>query len=387
MANTLSAAIPKILAQGLIALREFCVMPRLVNTDYATEARQKGDTIDVPIPSAIAVADVAPAAFAPNPADASLAKAQIQLSYWREAAFYLTDKDILEAMNGAMPMQASEAVRALANDVNAKIFTLYTGIYGFTGTPGTTPFGADVGAATGARKVLNKQLAPLNPRYCVLDPDAEANALGLRAFQDASWRADGAGIVEGQIGRKLGFNFFIDQQTPTHIAGTLSDGSAHQALFNGGGSPQTLGATTMNLDATTLTGTVVKGDVFTVAGDAQTYTVTSGPHTAAGNAIAGIAFAPAAKVAWADNAQVSFKGTHVVNLAFHRDAIALAVRRLEDAAVAAADRESMMSAVDPVSQLALRLEVRREHKRMRWSYDILYGVGLVRPELACRIAG
>jgi hypothetical protein len=94
MANDLTVAIPKILAQGLMALREFCVMPRMVNTDYSTEAKEKGATIDVPIPSAVSVTDVAPAAVAPDAGDAVPTKASINLSYWREAAFYLTDKDI-----------------------------------------------------------------------------------------------------------------------------------------------------------------------------------------------------------------------------------------------------------------------------------------------------
>src|SRR5574337_813545 len=100
MATDLTAVIPKILAQGLMALREFCVMPRLVNTDYSAEAREKGSTIDVPIPSAVAVGDVAPAAYAPEGSFSNPTKAQIPLSYWREAAFFLTDKEIGQAMSG-----------------------------------------------------------------------------------------------------------------------------------------------------------------------------------------------------------------------------------------------------------------------------------------------
>jgi hypothetical protein len=42
---------------------------------------------------------------------------------------------------------------------------------------------------------------------------------------------------------------------------------------------------------------------------------------------------------------------------------------------------------DPVSGLTMRLQVRKEYRRYRWSFDVLWGVGAVRPDLAVRIAG
>ena len=65
MANLLTALTPKLLAQGLMALRGMAVMPRLVNSDYSAQAAEQGDTINIPIPSAIAAQAVTPGATPP----------------------------------------------------------------------------------------------------------------------------------------------------------------------------------------------------------------------------------------------------------------------------------------------------------------------------------
>ena len=309
--NDLSKVVDKLLAQGLLALRGTCVMPRLVNSDYSNFAAQQGASIDVPIPSAIKAQAVTPGATSQDTGDISPVSATIKLDRWMEAPFYLTDKDLMEANRGVIPMQASEAVKAIANDVNATLLGLGRKFYGIVGTPGTTPFSTVVDA-TNARKVLNRQLAPVNDRRIVLDPDAEAAALGLSGFADVSKSGDARPIIDGTIGRKYGFDWAMDQQVPTFEASVMTEG-----------------ALTVN-----------------------------GANEA---------------------------GAQVVSLAFHRDAIAFATRPLMDSANGLGNLTQ--SAVDPVSGLSLRLEVSREHKRTRFSYDILYGADVVRRELGCRIAG
>ena len=69
MANNLTEVIPSLLAQGLHALRQNSVMPRLVNNSYSDLAARKGDTIDVPLSSSIVASAVTPAATAPDPGD------------------------------------------------------------------------------------------------------------------------------------------------------------------------------------------------------------------------------------------------------------------------------------------------------------------------------
>lgn len=381
MPNTLTDVAPKILAQGLIALRGMNCMPVLVNSDYAAEYASKGLTVDVPIPSAVAAQDVTPAAVPPTTPDVAPTTAKVTLNQWKEAPFYMTDKDMQQAMDGVIPMQASEAIKALADAVNSYLFSLYVGVYGFAGTPGTTPFASDTTAATAIRKVLNKQYAPMDPRRMVLDPDSEANALNLRAFQDTSWSASPSVIAEGKMTRKLGFDWFMDQQVPTHTAGTITTGLICKA------------ATVAALSATTLTATTAAstgacnlkiGDIITFAGDSQTYVLTAVAVQAAAATDVALAFLPGLKVAKAGSEAISVKGNHVVNLAFHRDAFAFASRLLSD-------NEGLGNviqvATDPISKIALRLEISREHKRTRFAYDILFGGTLIRPDLAGRLAG
>ena len=369
MANTLTEVTPKLLAQGLLALRENSIMPRLVNRGYETLAGERGKAVDIPIPSSITAAAVSPGATPPSTADVTMTSVSVNLDQWIEAPFYLTDKELGEVMAGTIPMQASEAIKALSNNIDSYILGKYTGIYGYVGVAGTTPFASALTEYTNARKTLNTQLAPLDDRRVVLDPSAEGNALLLRAFQDASFGGGAGVIMRGNIGTKVGADWFMDQNSPTHTntgTGTILVNDASVSV----------GDTTLTWDGG---GTApAAGDVFTVAGDTQTYAVASSTATV-------ITMYPTAKVAWADNAAVTFKATHAVNLLFHRDAFAFATRPL--AGIEDGLNGIARTAVDPVSGLTLRLEVSREHKRTRYSFDVLYGATLVRRELACRIAG
>lgn len=373
MANDFTVVIPRLLAQGLMALREQAFMPQIINRGYESMAGERGSTIDIPIPSAIAVQDVAPAATPPSTADVTPTMVSITMNKWKEAPFYLTDKDQLEIMAGTIPMQASEAIKALANQVNTDILALYVEVFGYVGTAATTPLAGSTADATNTRKTLNKQLSPMTDRRFVVDPDAEANALNLQAFQDNSWRGDAEGIREAQIGRKLGFDWYMHQLVPTHTTGA----AVSYLVDNGSG--LVVGVKTAAID--TGTGAWVVGDIITFAGHSQTYTITG---STGGASATNITFYPGLKATVANNALITKKATHVVNLAFHRDAFAFASRPLDRPQGLGSVIET---AVDPVSQLALRLEVTREHKRIRYSYDILYGCKTVRPEYACRLAG
>lgn len=384
MGNTLTAVTPKLLAQGLLALRQMAIMPRLVNNKYEAMAGEKGSTIDVPIPSAIAAVQVTPANTPPSTADVAPTSVSLPLDQWWEAPFYMSDQDILTAMNGTLPMQATEAVKSLANKVDNYILGLYTKFYGFTGTAGVVPFANGTTAdATAARKILQKQLAPPGDRHYVMDPDMEANALNLRAFQDASWAGNTDVILNGTLNMRLGARWWMDQNVPTHTAGTITTGLICKAATAVAVGIKTLTATTA---ASTGACALLIGDIITFAGDSQTYVLTANATQASAATDVTLAFEPGLKVAKTGSEAVTVKASHAVNLLFHRDAIAFATRPLlgvVDSGLGCI----INSAVDPISGLTLRLEITREHKRTRFSYDILWGAAVVRAEFGTRVGG
>lgn len=397
MANILKDVMPKILAQSLITLRENAVMPRLVNSSYSTQAAQKGEIIQVPVGSKVQAQDVVPGPTSQNTNDIEPETRPIVLNRWKEAAFSLSDKELHEVMDGVIPLQVEEAAKSLANAVDADLLSHYAKTYHFSGAPGTTPFAASLNDAVGVRKLLNKGLAPIRDRRLALDLDAEANAILLHTGNNNLASEASTVITEGMIGRRLGFDWYMDQLMPFHTAGDILPKDATTIVTTGApvstttpdaSDPQLHNPRTINTIAldTITSGGVVAGDLFKVAGDEQTYVVTA-PATSAGGAMT-VQFSPAPVTPWATGTAVEFIDSHAVNLGFHRDAIGLAIRPLAGSMIQSEFRNSYkMTMRDPISGIPLRLEIKEEHKRLRYALDILWGSSMLRPENAVRLLG
>ena len=388
MANTLTNDIDKILSMGLVVLRENAIMPRLVNRNYDSMAARKGSTIDIPIANDFSVRAVSPGVVhsASGMNDINPTLKQCTLDKWYESPFVMSDKEYMEAQEGVIPRSIESAVKSIANQVDQDIMALYKKVGNSVGTAGTTPYASNIDIFLDAQTYLYDNLMPANENHFSVHNAAGYNAaLKLGTFHQADQTGDQNGIVNGYIGRKFGADWHIDQNVPTHTCGTLSNGTGRLAKIDN--ASVAIGDTSVDMDDTSLSGTITAGDLFTVAGDSQTYTVLAAV-TASGNALSGVTFFPAAKVAWADDAVVTFKGaagaTYKNNLIFHPDAFVLASRPLQDVVMPGSIVRSM---VDELTGLTLRLEVSRQNKQTQWSFDVLYGVTELRPELAARILG
>ncbi len=382
MANTLDVLIPKLLAGGLRTLRQNAVTYRLINSGYTLTPQTKGKTITIDIGATQARAAVVPAATPPANIDHTPTSVELTLDKWYKSDFHLSDQDMtqIDAQTNYIPRQTQEAVKVLANGMDADLLALYKDVYQFTGTAGTTPFANDARAwTTGARKMLNDALAPFSDRSLVLDTAAEANAVDLEEFQNAAWAGSTQGIVEGEIGRKLGAGWFMNQNIPSHTKGTLTPGGTLQinAELAAGAS-----SVVMKDSGGSLTGTMTAGDLFTIAGHAQQYTC-SALATAGSNLIT-VTFTPVAATTYTISSAVTHIASHVANLAFHRDAFAIGFAPLADESMGLSRQYQIQ---DPLTGIALRLEITREYKQLTWRYDLLYGVKTLRASQAVRILG
>lgn len=387
MANNLSLITPKVLARALMVLRGKLIMPSLVNSDMSGEATKKGATIDVPVPATLAVTDVVPSNTKPALVDTSPGLVQVPLDQWKMASFNMTDKDLqlVDKDSAFLPMETLAAVDALAANINLYLLNLGLQVPTWTGTAATTPFATDALAAINVRKILTAQKAPDDgQRAIVLDLSAEANALALPTFANLEQTGDARVKIQGILGTKYGLNFGSDQQVPTHTKGATTG----TAITVNGANLAGAGNTGLNYSGTLsvkgLTGSFTAGDRFTIAGDSQQYVVLS---VSAALPINTLTISPALQANHADGDAITVVATHVMNLAFHRNAFAFAMRPLVQSTQEFAMNSQIISMTDPVTGVSMRLEVTRVHKAITWEFDVLYGGKLVRPELATILLG
>ncbi|NEQ29637.1 MAG: hypothetical protein F6K04_01350 [Leptolyngbya sp. SIO4C5] len=370
----------KILALGAQVIRQQTALPMLVNHVTVGDRAQgasRGGTTEVIVPPEFTSRTVVPGPVPPASAAAPApTTVQVPLDYWKEVNFPLTEKHVtlLENAETAVPMFLANAVSPIVEDITAAIAGQYTGLYGYVGAAGTTPFAASPAEAQQAKKVLTQQKCPKFMRQLLLNTDAYANGTGLEAFRSYLQYGSRETIQEGEVSRAYGFNWYedvgLDGIEHRNPAGTPAGWLVNSAAV-------AVGDRSVAID--TGANAPVLGDIFTVAGDTQTYVVQS----YAGGVLS---FAPGAQVAWADNAALTFKAAHAINLAFHPFCFAFDSRpatRLSLPGVTS----NFMTWVDDMTGVVLRLEIRDEYHQTGFYISCLWGAKLVDARLGVRIAG
>ena len=211
MANTILT--PEVIArEALMVLRNNAVMPKLVHRDYSDEfVGAVGDTITVRKPATFTANEFTGSI---QVQDATETGVPVVMDKHLDVSFAVTSKQMTMDIADFSAQLLVPAMQAFADKVDQYIIAEAKkgGTFEVEGEITTD----DV---VDARRVLNSNAAPLANRYFVCGPDAEASLLKSELFVSAEKVGDnGTALREASLGRKFGFDCYVDQNLDNAIA-------------------------------------------------------------------------------------------------------------------------------------------------------------------------
>ncbi|HBE80356.1 MAG TPA: P22 coat protein [Firmicutes bacterium] len=370
MANTFIT--PSIVArEALMVLRNNCVMANLVHRDYKEEfVKGKGTTVTIRKPATFEAKEFDRTAGI-TIQDATEGTTSVTLDTVLDVSFEVTAEELSMTIEDFSEQLITPAMQAFAQKIDTKIFALVKDIPYHVGSAGTELDGVD--DIADARKKLNDMKVPLINRNFVLGTMSESKLLQLELFISAEKVGDnGTALREASLGRKLGFNFFMDQNVPKQSIGVP------------GGTPKatgTLGATALTITAGSANGTYKKGDLISIATlTNDQYAVTadctldsSGAGTL--NIYPGLSAAITTQV-------VTLTAVHYSNMAFHKNAFAFVNRPLALPSGVAKEQKAIVNFEGFGLRVVYGYDITK--KKDIISIDTICGFKTLTPELAVR---
>lgn len=388
MANTLALYDPLFYAQeGMIALRKKLGMAVRIHRGFDKSPQQKGSTIMISAPSNFSVTDVNPSTGGTTQ-DLAPGQTSIVLNKWKEVKFGLTDKELTFTTQKIIEDHIEPAAYAIANQIDLDLNTLVTDVPWIYNATTNLP----VSDITNVRKMLFDNGVDVNGDnlFWELDSQAEAWLLANSAFtqNQGSGQAGVEAQLSGFLGRRYNFGFFANQNTPMVAMGGDAD-------LAGVASAAIKGAKTMNVTGLGATAVIKAGDPFMIAGHSQQYVATANATASAGT-ITGLQFTT--NNPFCDGLQIATAGSEVVtfltgaapatksnNIAFHRNAFALAMAPLSDMGNQLGAR--IESITDPITGLSIRARVfyLPDNSTVKVALDVLYGMKTLDSTRAVRV--
>ena len=185
MANILTNLIPS-LYQNLDEVSHELTgfLPSVARNSSAARAAV-GESVIVPVSTAMESGDVTPAMTVPEPEDFTMDNVAIQITKSRNVSFGLTGEEFQGLNNGVganyiLGENIKQAIRTLANemekDVAVEAAAASSRAYG---TAGTTPFATDLSDAAQIKKLLDDNGAPMGGRSLIITTTAGAHLRSL----------------------------------------------------------------------------------------------------------------------------------------------------------------------------------------------------------------
>jgi len=355
--------------EALIVLENNLVLANLMHKDYSKEFQPgRGSTVTIRVPTTFVSGSVDGTV---NLATASESSVNVVLDTQLDITIPIGDRELGLDIVDFSEQFIQPIMRAHAQAIDTQAAKLYVDVAGHFPASSTS----SVSDITGLRAVMNVLKVPMTDRRLVFHPDTEARYLPLDAFLHAEKRADGGkALREGEIGRVLGFDCYMDQNIQTHnYAAAMTDTA-------GAASAATAGASEMVLYNLGTGEVLAAGDVFKPTGSSQWFVLTAASTCAGG--IATVQVAPPVVTAIDDATVVTFQNDHKANLAFHKNAFAMVTAPLQPPLGGA--RSEVLTYKGLSCRVVYGYEMMEKKNLM--SIDILYGMKTLDRNLAARLS-
>ena len=265
------AWIPEVWAQETLMITEsLMVMGRLVHTNFKDEVQDFGDTVNTRLPGKF-TAERKGVNDDVTIQDATATKVAVTLDQHFHTSFLIRDGQESMSFNDLVKEYLRPAALSLAEAID-KVLTgqVYQFLDNAVGVLGTFSSSDALTKVLDVREKMNVNLCPMQERNLVLAPGTETAFLSTDTFTEANKVGDdGEALREASLGRKLGFDIYMSQNTPSPsiVAGT---GNANELA-----SGAVVGDTALTLDGAELD----NGQYFWLESDGQPLRCLSGGGT------------------------------------------------------------------------------------------------------------
>lgn len=398
MANTLLTS-TQVTRKALMVLHQKLRFVGTITRDYddsfAQTGAKIGNTLKVRMPNQY-VSHTGKTLVAQDAAESSV---DLTVSTQRHVGMNFSSADLTMSIDDFSERIIEPAMAVLAAGIEADALTMYQDVYQQVNNTGAA---ATMNVLLNARKRLTDALAPEERRYVQLNTTDNVDLVDAFKGQFNAQQTISKQNIEGMVGRTAGFDFYENTLISTHTRGGADTAYTTDTRTS---ALATDGTAYSQITVASGTGTIRKGDVFTIAnvfrvhpetkantGVAQQFVCTEDYAGGAGT----VKISPAIVLGGAAQnvtipstsatAGLTFAGTastaHGVSLAYQKGAFAFATADLiMPKGVDFGAREVF----DGISMRLVRnYDINNDNLPCR--VDVLYGYKTLRAQLAARMA-
>ena len=373
--NVLTGLTPTIYRALDVVSREMVGFIPSVSRDASEDMAAKDQIIRSFITQSASAIDIAPASASPESGNQTVSYVDMKITKSKMVPVQWTGEEE-KAMSGQyseiLADQFAQAMRTLANEVEADLAQLYKKASRAYGSATVTPFASTIAESAQMRKLLIDNGAPLSNMRMVVDTAAGANLRALSNLTKANEAGSDATLRRGVLLDLNGFQIRESAGIVSHTKGAYTTGDTV-------GADEPVGETEIAVSSGA--GDYVAGDVIYFGTDAaHKYVVKSATTTVITIAEPGL------KVAVSSGAAVNIAADYTPNMAFDSGAIKLLARQpampsVGDSAV------DVMVVTDPVSGLPFQIALYKQYRGLHYEVGLAWGCELIKPEHVAILLG